>query len=374
MTNQDGRTYGTLLRWAQGLLGALALALFACIIPAVKLAKGFFKSYGYFGFNPLYALARLPSINLFVAVALFVLLGAVIILGVMTFNRPSKLPSYARALLVIACFLCTCAWLGCLHAITYYIRPRAYQIDSSILALQSQRNDQLLKGAESRVREKLVFCRKLIGNLSSEPAANFSTELFRGPAIGTRSVFTDNFLYGHRFYINSENTTVQAKIYADGCVVEAERAGLSLWALDVLPSDEQNRGAVAKFCGDLLGVPVTVSSRMLVPVFEDAEKSLQATMAGLRENKQPINLQILTWDLLVYDTLLSSMTLGQGYFKPVNLFSRSLSFVHALVLLLFFILVAPKLSDLIKRHQAVEEERPTPRSTGRKPRKRGSSG
>lgn len=342
------------------ILGLLFASLFL-FIPGVWLFRGLVNDYLVLGFNPMYVFFRLPEVNILLSTAFFFIFLIVSFIIFRVFKRSTQKSIYVRIMLLLSMVMTISASLGCIHSFIYYLDQDAYLIDEKILAIQSRRNEIAIADAVSKTERKIETLRQLKRVLEGHHLKLFPTKHSRGRMLGTRTIFTDNYLDRYEVQGFEPNTEINIKRYLTTCKLEIKYQDEELYWIGLskgfFRGGEPPLGLLQdyeEFCKPFLQAPQRIEKQLLLTGFRLTEKFFENILRDIKTNQETGKFNILTWDLFAYDTVLSSLAFNQGYFKSTGLFSRTLTLAHAVSVIIFVFFIGPHMYEIWSKRRKNE--------------------
>jgi hypothetical protein len=337
-------------KWTSRLFWVLFFFIAAMSLVLYSFLESYLFTYSYLGFSPLYLAFTVPGTNLLLSlVAISVLITSLFFLSrrKVASNRHTL-----AAVLTSAKFVVIYSLIGCVHSVVYYFDKEAYIIDDKILAIEAKRTRLYYERAEQVLSEKQKKFDALANQIVAEPQRQFrltSVVAKRYKPLGSFNVVyrcdTDVGVEGASFQFrwspHSDDTCV-LRAYYKGDLLLAE-GGVELRD-GVSPSYKYKE--IYELCRPLFPCPDRIEEGTVLLALELGEQQLKANMESVKTGMGAPNGEYLPWHLFVFDTILSSLAFGQGYFKSVGPFSRALMIPQAAIALVFISLILPKIWEL----------------------------
>ncbi|SEB43727.1 hypothetical protein SAMN04489761_0709 [Tenacibaculum sp. MAR_2009_124] len=312
-----------------------------------------------YGINPMYLYFRYKTVNTIFSVAFtffaLILLSILIIQYLKVRSHESKILKFV---LIISMLLVSSCVIGAFHCINYYGFNSRYTISKDILKYQQELDNEKFNQAQitvSKKKELVSLIENKIGEFKNDSlkvkfrsgSVFFSKTkyLYRYDVVcpnESLAIFFQKFPVNRsiRFSINKEEEKTEFV-----CTLP-DLKSIDFVALDSIGGDREKLIEVNKFYnrierfkpyrrGNLVSKNELLSTTKLIRLdFDIVNNELLARKRELKDIG-------ISWDLFIWDTLLVSVGRGQNYFKGFSFTSRSLIFIHGLLVLFSIRLILP---------------------------------
>lgn len=267
---------------------------------------------------------------------------------------------FRKSIFILLNIISISAFLGAMHSSLYYLNKDFYLIDKDVSMMYKK---SFIKDIDDKINliKKIKF-ENLKKIKSIENTGKFILSNFQ-KANGFLYGYERDFLYKYVFTVETDDfeyfltykegistASLDVRINFIDRSVGAGRVSFSGALVDVASSsgefraskalDEAYKGHFIPFFEKMHNEDLSsINKELLIDCFNYSNKSLDVFISYFEDRKK-VSFDVLPWYLFIYDTILTSLTFGQGYYKVSSLFGRGLIFFQAVFFFLFVFYIA----------------------------------
>ncbi|CAM1370278.1 hypothetical protein [Tenacibaculum xiamenense] len=312
-----------------------------------------------YGINPMYLYFRYKTINtIFSVVFTFLALIVLSILIIQYLKVRFKESKLLKFTLIISMLLVSSSIIGAFHCFNYYGFNSKYTISEDILKYQQDLDNKKFNQAQTTIIKKKALVSVIKNKIKELKKDSLKVKFKSGSRLLSRTkyvyrydvvcpdrslaIFFQKFPANRsiRFNINNEEEETEFV-----CTLP-DLKNIDLQKLDSIGGNAKKMIEVSQFY-DMIQhfTPFSfrnkVSKNELLKTLDLINLDFDIVENELLARKEELKNVGISWDLFISDTLLKSVGSGQNYFKGFSFTSRSLIFIHGLLILFFIRLILP---------------------------------
>lgn len=331
----------------------LIIAMLLFVFFSLFIVKTFQAAHGYYEFNPLYIAHSFPFVNAVIASVAIICFAISGVMLAYYLRRKVKL-WYTKIAILFVLYVVTTASLGCLHALIYYSSEKDsnFVINDEVLRIQTDRNKHFFGHLSAILDKQIDSAKSLTMLINSYPNAVYALE-----AKGEGWPFRRNPILTYSGVIPGGKVDIQFDI--SGCSINFSTSLSSIKTLGVIPSKDNNLpdywvSPYTQICEPLLKSKDVgyhkkiITQAQLTTALDCLVNDRLAQKGKLNERLKSEELKVLTLDLFIYNSILTPLNHGQGYYMLVGVWSFSAILLTAFVGMLLLTYLGPTIVDIFK--------------------------
>ncbi len=312
-----------------------------------------------YGINPMYLYFRYKTVNtIFSVVFTFFALIILAVLLIQYLKARFSESKLLKFVLIISMLLVSSSIIGAFHCINYYGFNSEYTISKDILKYQQDLDNEKFNQAQLTIIKKMElvnFIKKKVSmfeldslNVKFKSGSIFFSKtkyLYRYDIIcpdKSLAIFFQKFPANRSIRFNISKGEEETEFV---CTLP-DLKDIDLQKLDSMGGNAKKMIEVNQFYNRIerftpFSSKNKVSMGELLDTLELINIDFDIVENELLARKEELKNVGISWDLFISDTILKSVGSGQNYFKSFSFTSRSLLFLHGLLIVFFIRLILP---------------------------------